>query len=260
MRKALPLANLECGDLSSGGEGATELIQIQSVLQKKLLFFVGSMLRCNFDLDTQRTLVPFYARNILETTATALLARIDPFRVIITYKVQNDSSYAIDARSGVAIDWRKDIINETKPVSKLWDFQNKLPDFDRALFSKHRGEIMWKPAFLRFSDYFASQPFSSDWIEEMLQDDETQFFEKSKSMAQRFFSSFSKGIHSESLVNDDLIQDKFTLKTLSRDLLKWCCMQGLISHFSAYSMLTYSHKSACLKFQQAERMITNALY
>lgn len=63
-----------------------ELAQIQGALQKKLGFFVTKLLSCNYSSDSARYFIPFYARNILEISATALLARIDPFRAIITYK------------------------------------------------------------------------------------------------------------------------------------------------------------------------------
>lgn len=254
------LSNLECGNLSSPYNHSNDLVQIQLALQKKLIFFTSELLSCNFRTEEAQSFAPFYARNILETSATALLARIDPFRAIITYKVQNDSSYTVGTPSNIAINWRKDVLAETPPPSReLWNFENKTNDFNRALFSKYQGEIIWKPAFLQLADYLDLHPVQSPWIDEMLNDDESQFFERSRSNAQRLFSSFSKGVHSETLVDVSFIYDEVTLKTLSFDLFKWCCIQGLLSHFSSYTLLSYSPKLALYHFKQAERMVTNAL-
>lgn len=254
------LANLACGNLASCYSHSQELKQIQTTLQKKLGFFITKLVSCNFDLDDARYFAPFYSRNILETTATALLARIDPFRAIITYKVQNDTSYSIESPSNVAINWRNDILADEAPPSKgLWHFENKMKDFNRALFSKYQGEIIWKQAFLELTDYIAIHPQSSSWLQELLADDEDVFFEKYRSNAKRLFSSFSKGVHTEALTNVNFLYDDITLRTLSEDLLKWCCILGLLSHFSPYILLPYSHKIALAQFVQAERMVINAL-
>lgn len=255
------LANLVCGNLSSQF-ASSDLIQIQTALQKKLVLFTSKLLSCKFNTDGARLVAPFYARNILETTATALLARIDPFRVIIAFKVQNDSSYDMNTPSYVAINWKKDIFAEPSPPARgLWHFENKASDFNRALLSKFQGEIIWKPAFLQLVDYLDSHPIQSPWIDEMLALDETQYFEQSRSNAQHLFSSFSKGVHAESLIDVDVsfIYDEITLKTYSVDLLKWCYMIGLISNFSSYALLSQPPQFAISQFRQAERMVINAL-
>ena len=73
------LSNLECGNLSSPYNHSNDLVQIQLALQKKLIFFTSKLLSCNFRTEEAQSFAPFYARNILETSATALLARIDRF-------------------------------------------------------------------------------------------------------------------------------------------------------------------------------------
>lgn len=254
------LVNLECGNLNSCYNHSTELAQIQGALQKKLGFFVTKLLSCNYSSDSARYFIPFYARNILEISATALLARIDPFRAIITYKVQNDASYSIEAPSNVAINWSKDILADDPPPAKgLWHFENKIKDFNRALFSKYQGEIIWKPAFLELTDYISTHPQPSSWLQQLLADDETAFFERYRSNARQLFSSFSKGVHAESLTEVSLLYDEITLTTLSEDLLRWCCILGLLSHFSPYILLPFSQRIGLTQFLQAERMVANAL-
>lgn len=254
-----PLSNLVCGNLNSQYSYSKELVEVESALHKKITFFCSKLLSCNFSTYESRMFAPFYARNILEATATALLARIDPFRAIITYKVQNDSSYTVEAPSKVAISWSGDILAESHPKQNLWDFENKLSDFSRSLFSKYQGEIIWKPSFLEAADYIDLHALQSLWISEMLNNDEKQFFEQTRQRAKSLFSSFSKGVHSESLVNTTLIYDEVTLRTFSLDLLKCCCMLGLLSHFSPYILLPYKHRTAFIQFNHAEEVITNAL-
>ncbi len=218
---------------------------------------MDKLLSCRLDSKDACMFVPFFSRNILETSATALLARIDPFRVIVTYKVQNDASYTIDKPSNAAINWRKDIYSEQKPPNKLWDFENKIGDYDRALLSKHQGELVWKPAFLCLNDYLESNPISSTWISELFVHNEREAFEQLRSQAQHLFSSFSKGVHSETLTDVSHVYDMPTLCALSQDLLRWCSVMGLLSQFAPYTQLLYSHKLSISQFQQAERMVYN---
>lgn len=253
-QRGLSIANLVCGNSDSQYNHSDELNQILRILYEKLVFFTNKLLGCNFDTYESRAFVPFYARSVLETTATALLSRVDPFRVITTYYVQNDASYERTSPSNIAINWKKDILAETAPPTRgLWHFDNKMTDYNRALLSKHQGEIIWKPAFLQTTDYLTTQKKQTEWCAELTSYDEIEFFGRSYSMAKNLFSAFSKGVHSESLVDVKNLYDEITLKTLSLDLLKWCCDLGLVSHFSSYALASYSPKYAVSQFLQAER-------
>ena len=54
--------------------------------------------------------IPFYCRNVLESSLTAILGRIDPFRLITVYKVQSDPSYDLGKRAQTAVEWAGDIV------------------------------------------------------------------------------------------------------------------------------------------------------
>lgn len=201
--------------------------------------------------------IPFYCRNILESSMTALLGRIDPFRLIMVYKVQSDPTYDLGKKAQSAVEWSGDIIAKNAPTRDLWLFDKKKESFDRALLGNHIGDIVWKPAFRTLEDFIADNSFESSWLEEVASLSESQNFERAKSTASRLFSSFSKGVHSECLIDINVILDNVTLKNLVKDLYKLCATLALSSHFVDFMVTNVEISRAMNIFLAVEEMIEN---
>lgn len=200
--------------------------------------------------------IPAYGRNVLESSLTAILGRIDPFRLITVYKVQSDASYDLGKRAQTAIEWSGDIIAKSA-ATNMWNSEKKKETFDRALLGNHIGDIVWKPAFRTLNDYLSEIQIDSDWLAEILSLSENSNFEKAKSSAVRLFSSFSKGIHSECLIDVNTILDVVTLKNLIKDTFKLCATLGLVSHFVDFLATTIEKEHALQIFINVEEMIEN---
>lgn len=231
-----------------------ELKNVVNNMKVKLDLYTDKILEYDWTVENIDSEIPFYARNILETSLTILLGRSDPFRVITVYKVQSSPSYDIGKRSKSAIEWSGDIIAKSKGTN-LWDFNNTKESFDRALLGNCQGEIIWKPGFSALSDYIESHEITSDWINEILGEDENSNFEKCKSLSSELFSAFSKGVHSESLVDISLMYDVVTVKTLIKDLFKLCSTLGLVSHFVGVMKPSVIVEDAIKKFSEMEAVI-----
>lgn len=210
----------------------------------------------NWDSDQANIDIPAYGRNLLESSLTAILGRMDPFRLITIYKVQSDTSYDLGKRAQIAVEWSGDIIAKSAPTN-MWHFEKKKDSFDRALLGNYIGDIVWKPAFSALNDYLSENPENSDWLAEILSLNEESNFEKAKSSAGRLFSSFSKGVHSECLIDVNTILDVVTLKSLIKDLFKLCATLGLVSHFVDFLATTIEKERALQIFKDVERMIEN---
>ena len=93
---------------------------------------------------------------------------------------------------------------------------------------------------------------------EIISENENSNFERAKSTAARLFSSFSKGVHSESLVDINIVLDDITLRSLVKDLYKLCATLALVSHFVDFLSTKIEKERALSIFFEVERMIENA--
>lgn len=226
-------------------------------LMKKIKKLTELIVEYNWRNGKANVDIPFYCRNILESSLTAILGRIDPFRLITVYKVQSDESYDLGKRAQIAIEWTGDIVAKTSADQRLWHFDKRKESFDRALLGNYIGDIIWKPAFRKLSDYIADNECRSDWLEEIATYDEYHNFERLKADAMRLFSSFSKGVHSECLIDINLMLDDLTLKILIKDLYKLCATLALTSHFVDFLATKIEIERAIAIFLTVEEMINN---
>lgn len=225
-------------------------------LSKKIAKITELIIHFHGEADQASVEIPFYGRNLLESCMTGLLGRLDPFRLITVFKVQSDDSYDLGKKVQSAVGWSGDIM-ATNKAKNLWSFENKKEDFDRALLGNYVGEIVWKPGFRALSDYVGNRELNSQWLDEIMSVSEEGNFQKSKSTAGRMFSSFSKGVHSECLVDIHTVLDSTTLTSLLADTYKLCATLGLISHFVGFMASIIGKERALAIFLNVEEMIGN---
>lgn len=235
-----------------------QINEIMNTLRAKINLFSEKILEFDWSSSETPLEITFYARNILESALTALVGRLDPFRLITIYKIQSSENYNIGKKMNSALQWNGDIVADSAQ-SASWNPDFKVEKFDRAILGNYCGEIIWKQAFISLYDYLYDKDISSSWIQEILDVDETSNFERCKSDARKLFSSFSKGVHSEDLVNNAPILDMVTVKGLVRDLFKLCSTLGLISHFIGYLVPNIHVDEAMQIFQEMEGRM-NGLY
>ncbi len=240
-----------------------DLFDLENVLKnlnKKIVFsttkIINKMSDLEGDISAEIDDISYHARKVLESSMTALLGRMDPFRVIITYNVQKDSSYDLGKRAMAAIDWTGDIFSKDN-VKAVWHFEKKKEQFDRAILGDYCGEIIWKPALKAFSDWIADKEYDSTWVDEVIAENEDVNFKKIKLNSNRLFSSLSKGVHSECLTDELSMIDKITLRELLIENFKICSILGLLSHFVGFAEPRLNKDDALNYFLSTEEMINN---
>lgn len=180
---------------------------------------------------------PYFARNLLETTCAALLGRIDPFRLIYVQKVQSLDGFTIGSKAKGAISWSSDIFEKNDiDINNLWDHNREFSKVGRGLFGNHYGEIFWNPAFRTLIDdsTYVSE-LSLDYFRTHI-DSPEKFILFIRQKSSILYSSLSKGIHSELVINPEIIYDDTTVIELVNDTFQVCSILGIVSHYIDFSI------------------------
>jgi len=221
-----PLRQLCCGTMNYPGRLTDVLSILGNVIERygeKTLSIVK-----NGSDDDKCMYGSFVARKLLESASSAILARMDPTRFLILqeYQQRAGTSYRPDERHPAAISWSGDIIPD-KASNGVWNSESTPDKFVRALLGGHLAEVAWSNAIDRFfvDESLASQ---SAWIEQ-LSDMYDKFDTKSSSVdapnrnagssvlgvlrskAQAIYSSLSKGVHLEFVVDETVVLDPETV-------------------------------------------------
>jgi len=221
------LAKLICGDDNNLGKLSDILIH----LQKQITFYSSKSIESFTQQDEKviTNIVPYYARVILELSLTALIGRIDPFRLLIVEKIQSGPGYEVGKKIESAILWSGDIISEKKPESL--DYKFKLAEINRAVLAGHIATVFWEPAFESASDSLCNDSYQSEWITTLLQISSSRgvctYF---RDPLQTLYSTLSKGVHQEFLMASPT-QDVATVKENLVKVFKYLSQLGLLSHF-----------------------------
>jgi hypothetical protein len=93
---------------------------------------------------------PFVGRSFLELALTALVGRLDPFRLLVLRKMQMTglagTAPLIGERFQAAIQWTGDIRASKDPEpNDMWAHTRSMEKFSRTLFGKHYEELFFKP-------------------------------------------------------------------------------------------------------------------
>jgi hypothetical protein len=194
---------------------------------------------------------PYYARNLLETTCSALLGRIDPFRLIYVQKVQSLDGFNIGSKAKGAISWAGDIFEKNDiNLSNLWDPEREFSKVGRGLFGNHYGEIFWNPAFRTLID---DPSYLSDISLEYYRtgiDSPDKFTLFIRQESSKLYSSLSKGIHSELVIKPDIIYDDTTVIELLNDTFQLCSILGIVSHYIDFSICRLPTDSAFHNYKE----------
>ena len=114
---------LICGDITI--ENMYDYHEIMKNLSDKIKKLTYLIMNYNWENGNANVDIPFYCRNVLESSLTAILGRIDPFRLITVYKVQSDPSYDLGKRAQTAVEWAGDIVAKSSSSGNLWQFDKK---------------------------------------------------------------------------------------------------------------------------------------
>ena len=203
-----PLTELTCGDAPTGS-GIGEILSHLGITLDRLL--VRSVKLRNDDEVEIALFGPVLARALLEVSFTALLGRLDPFRVLLVREFQRQPSYVVDRRSGVAFNWQPDVQGER--VTELFKADLKPKDVPRALLGSYFQETFWRDACQTLLD---TVPFhrGADWMQRLRLFDPEAFAHRARGESERIYTICSKGIHHEFVISPGTYYDRVTIQSL----------------------------------------------
>lgn len=212
--------------------------------------------------------LPIALRSLMETATIALLARVDPLRVIHSSKSQDSADYIKSRQQASALKWKNDIIgeentnhsetgNDSKSQKNPWDPNVNPQKIPRALLSEQSCEALWIPAFNNSTKWLSSSKseVSSEWKNELLKLNPEDFKKQTTGTGNKIYSELSKGIHPEFFVRREVKFDESTLATALENSIKWVTTLALISHFASGIRIDLSREDAFNKFIEVERII-----
>jgi len=181
----------------------------------------------------------FAARKMLESACVALLSHLDPARLLILREYQLKGDYDLKGRQPASIDWRSDVVAEKK---LNWGESVGPDKFIRALLGGHLAEVAWIHAIDQLPTLPSVVSAESKWIQEIVGQFEQRSAELTEAAArqngkredstapaptpitpshgmlsafrmnaQGIFSTLSKGVHLEFVIEPSAIFDHATI-------------------------------------------------
>lgn len=167
---------------------------------------------------------PYLGRSLLELSVTALLARLDPFKIILMKGKQEQPDYDLGKPHSSAIRWQGDVVD--KAVNNLWD-DKSLKDPTRAILGAYQVELVMISSAQKVVDEGREESIGG-WYSELTSTDAKGVVERIKSKINTLYSSLSKGVHHELLVPNESILDRDTVLNLINDTLYVVSTLGLL--------------------------------
>ncbi len=220
------LTLLLCGEHHHLGE----LSQILEQLGKTIDDFAPRCFKFISENDPQdmTTFAPYCGRTILETAANILIGRLDPFRVLLIKRYQEQANYDPAIRHKIAIQWTGDVLSiDKKPPSLDKISYDKI---NRALLTDYTAKIYWTPALEKLRDETEHEN-ESEWLNELKEITSTGIVTHFRTEADKLYSSLSKGIHHEFVIPQSAIYDNNTIKELLLSTIALVSKMALVSHY-----------------------------
>jgi hypothetical protein len=166
---------------------------------------------------------PFLGRSILELGCTAIIARLDPFRVLVLRKYQQQPTYQINKPNKSSIRWQGDILADA--VNDPWS-DKSLQNPTRALLGDYYKILIWEDNFDKLLDAIVN--VSGDrWIADLKRKNFRQFYNETLNEFSNVYSALSKGIHHEFIIPLSSTFDLETIRLLIEKTIRNVATLGL---------------------------------
>lgn len=195
---------------------------------------------------------PFLARKFLELSLTALLTRIDPLRVIAARKNQLDASFEPGRQNFSSVAWSGDLLpNEKAPNSPIWDSINLKKGVERSFLGWHISAVAISDGLRWLSDEEDPQ---SLWLRELsAQENQLEWI---RGRLGRLYSTLSKGVHAEYLLDDGTAFDQASVQQHMHDCYMLVLLLAAATHRSPLFLRSIPHEQALVTLRSYEHQIT----
>jgi hypothetical protein len=242
------LAKLLCGNVVPDGG---EIDEVLSHLSASIDNVVKELVTLESLSDNQISLfAPFLGRSILELGCTALIARLDPFRVLLLRECQNQPNYQIDKPNKSSIRWQGDVFADK--VTDLWA-DKSLQNPTRALLGDYYKRLIWSANFDKMLD--AIRDVSGDeWIVDLRRKDFERFYNETFNEFSSLYSQLSKGIHHELVIPLSSALDRETTQRLIEKTVRNIATLGLIVSVVSHALNKLDIPEAIAAYKEIQEM------
>jgi hypothetical protein len=245
-----PLTHLACGDIPEGNIGQV-LGYLATTLDRLIMRSVK--LATTGDAIDISVFGPFLGRATVEVGLTAILARIDPYRVLAIRKSQLLESYDPKVRNPLSFNWTNDVRGDER--IKDWNAKPDLRELQRALLCQHFNDLVWEEAFKNVLDFVPIHR-GSDWMRRLKLVPPEYFAQSMRTKADRLYSELSKGIHHEFVVPPGITFDKITVLDLLGRSWEIIAALGLTACYSPAALPVKTQPPLDL-FEEAQQELNN---
>lgn len=220
------LSRLACGTPTIVSPIGEILSHISDVIDT----YVDELEELSDESDRRVTLFgPYIGRSLLELCLTAIIARIDPFRVLVLRQVQRQPDYDVGIRRATSIQWQGDILCKETPPKLLWDANLGFDRITRALLADYYDHLFWRKALTDVIDQ-TDDALGGAWMTSLRETEPQAFLPRMRSSASRLYSSLSKGVHHEFVVPPAAQYDRVTVANLISQSLQLVSCASLVAN------------------------------
>ena len=244
-------STLICGSLA-GCDATDDVANILSHL-RSTLDQISNEISVLASADAARIAMigPFLGRAILEVSTMSLAGRIDPFRLLVLRRTQQEPGYDIRDVWKSSFRWQGDVVSD-KPASP-WSSTNLYPSMTRALLGYYYDDLVWQPAMKRLLDVDTA-PDESIWLSGLRNILPEAFSSRQRQDISSIYSALSKGIHLEFVMPPGALYDRDTVASLLQRSIRVVSHIGLLSHFVPHSSFRVPPTEAIQIFKKVETM------
>jgi hypothetical protein len=245
------LAKLLCGDLVSDGESVNEILSHLSTSIDNVVEELVALLTQESPSPNQISLfAPFLGRSILELGCTAMIARLDPFRVLVIREHQNQPDYSKDKPNKSSIHWQGDVLAEKVP--DLWA-NKSLQSPTRALLGDYYKKLIWSPNFNKLMDSIADVS-GDEWIARLKMKEFEKFYNETLQDFSSLYSELSKGIHHETVIPLSSALDLATTRFLMEKTVCNIATLGLFVNVVSHTFNKLNMSDAITAYKEIQEM------
>jgi hypothetical protein len=242
---------LTCGAIDGPPASGSELAEILSYVRETIDLVSKQLGWLSQQDDSQVSILgPFLGRSLLELSTTALLARLDPMRLLVVRQIQTQPNYDPALRWKASLQWQGDVLAPDKSKD-LWTEKLEYEKTSKALLGDPFDHLLWRPAFERMR---SSSPMGGNWMAELASIDTDVFIARKREEVSKLYSSLSKGIHHEFVMRPGALYDRATVVDLVQRTSYTVSTLAVVSHYIAHAPFSLSPDVAVHAFNEQEAM------
>lgn len=193
---------------------------------------------------------PFLGRSLLELSATALIGRLDPIRILVVRQIQAQPDYDTSIPWKASIRWQGDVL-AAKKVQNLWGDALEYEKITKALLGDYYDHLVWRPAVQQMLGVAKG---GGNWFAQLGAISPDSFVTRKRDEISRLYSSLSKGIHHEFVLPPGTLYDRATVVDLVQRTIHLIADIGLVSHFIPHASASLSPDDAMATFNRIENV------